>query len=77
MKQATCRELRGACDEIITGETLEEMGEHSKQHVMRMVQAGDEAHKNAMNDMMMLSKEDQEQWYEEFKSSFDSLDDAS
>ena len=43
MKKATCKNLGGACDEVITGETSSEMGENSKNHVMQRVQAGDEA----------------------------------
>jgi arginyl-tRNA synthetase len=76
MKKTTCRNLRGACDAEITGETPEEMGENSKQHVMKMVQAGDKDHTAAMQEMMMLSKEDQQKWYEDFKNSFDSLPSA-
>ena len=44
MKQATCRNLRGACDAVITGASAEAMGAFSKQHVMQMLQAGDAAH---------------------------------
>lgn len=76
MKKATCRELRGACDEVITGETPEEMGQNCKVHVMTMLQRGDEAHKAAVGDMQKLSKEEQEEWYEEFKKNFDALPDA-
>jgi arginyl-tRNA synthetase len=76
MKKTTCRNLRGACDAEILGETAEEMGEKSRQHVMEMVQAGDENHKAAMESMMRLSKEEQEKWYADFKSGFDSLQDA-
>ena len=43
MKQATCRNLRGACDAVITGETAEAMGAASKEHLMQMLQAGDAA----------------------------------
>lgn len=43
---------------------------------MEMVQAGDADHKNAMESMMKLSKQDQEEWYEDFKRGFDSLPDA-
>jgi hypothetical protein len=43
---------------------------------MEMVQSGDEAHKIAMDDMMKLGKEEQEKWYEDFRSRFDSLQDA-
>lgn len=76
MKKTTCRNLRGACNEEIVGETAEQMGENSKQHVMEKIQSGDKDHKAAMQDMMMLSKEDQQAWYEEFKKSFDSLPNA-
>ena len=76
MKKTTCRNLRGACNEIITGNTPEEMGKNSKNHVMKMVQSGDEAHKKAMEAMMKLSQEDQQKWYKDFVDSFDELEDA-
>ena len=76
MKKTTCRDLRGACDAEIQGETPEEMAEQSKQHVMEMMQSGDEDHKAAVESMMQLSKEEQEKWYEDFKKGFDSLQDA-
>jgi hypothetical protein len=76
MKIATCNNLGGACDEVITGDTAEEMGENSKNHVMLKVQIGDEAHKKAMEKMMALSPEAQQKWYMDFKSSFDSLEEA-
>ena len=44
MRQTTYRNLRGACDAVITGETAEAMGAASKQDVMQMLQAGDAAH---------------------------------
>lgn len=76
MKQTTCNNLGGACDEVIMGETAGEMGENSKQHFIKLVQAGDEAHKNAMEEMMALSQEDQQKWYKDFEDNFDSLQDA-
>ncbi len=76
MKQATCKQLRGACDTIITGETADEMGDNCKQHVKEMIGAGDEAHQTAMEDMKDLSPEEQMHWYENFKDTFDSLQDA-
>lgn len=76
MKKTTCRDLRGACDAEITGATPEEMGENSKNHVMEMVQAGDEAHMAAIESMKKLSPEEQMKWYQEFKNSFDALQDA-
>ena len=76
MKKATCRYMRGACDAEFEGETPEEMGQICRQHVMEMVQSGDEAHKTAMDNMMELRKEEQEKRYEEFRSRFDSSQDA-
>jgi len=76
MKKTRCKELRGACDVEIQGETPEEMGENCKQHVMEMIQSGDESHKAAVESMQQLSQEEQEKWYEEFKNRFDSLQDA-
>ena len=55
MKQTTCRNLRGACDAVITGDTAAAMGAASKQHVMQMLQAGDAAHKQAMDAMVPVS----------------------
>ena len=76
MKKTTCKDLRGACDAIIVGETPEEMGENSKKHVMEMVQAGDKAHETAVEEMMKLSKEEQMKWYAGFVEGFDTLSDA-
>ena len=74
MKKATCKQLAGACDEIITGNTPEEMAENSRKHGMAMAQ--DPAHKRAMQAMMQLSKQDQQNWYQKFVDSFDQLEDA-
>lgn len=76
MKMATCKELKGACDAVITGSSPEEMGINSKNHVMEMVQAGDEAHKAAINEMMSLSQEEQQTWQNDFARNFDSLPEA-
>lgn len=76
MKKTTCRDLRGACDQEITGVTPEEMGQHSHQHVMAMIAAGDEPHRQAMASMKALSPADQQQWYAEFAQRFPNLPDA-
>ena len=49
------------------------MGANCRQHVMEIMQSGDEDHKAAVENMMQLSKEEQEKWYDEFRSKFDSL----
>ncbi len=76
MKKTTCRDLRGACDAEIQGATAEEMAENCKQHVMDMMQSDDDAHKAAVASMMELSQDEQQKWFEDFKSGFDSLPDA-
>ena len=70
MKQTTCRNLRGACAAVITGEIAASMGAASKQHVMQMLQAGEAAHKQAMDAILQLSRADQEKWYGEFVAGF-------
>lgn len=76
MKKTTCKNLRGACDAEILGATQEEMSDNCKKHVMEMLQNGDEPHTTAMNEMMKMSPEDQQKWYEDFKESFSSLEEA-
>ena len=76
MKQATCKQLKGACDAVIVGSTPEEMGENSRKHVMEMLAKGDQAHKDAVAAMQQLSQDEQHAWYAEFSRNFDSLNDA-
>ena len=76
MKQATCRQMRGACEMEFTGETPEEMGEKCKANVMALIEAGDADHKAALDAMMQGGKEEQMKWYEEFSAGFASLQDA-
>lgn len=73
MKKATCKQLAGACDQIIIGNTPEEMAEHSRKHGMSM--AKDPAHKAAMQATMQLSNDQQQSWYQKFVDSFKSLED--
>jgi hypothetical protein len=74
MKKATCKQLAGACEEIITGNTPEEMAENSKKHAMENI--NDPAHQKAMQDMMNMSEEAQQTWYQSFVDSFNSLEDV-
>jgi len=76
MKKATCKQLKGACDEILTGNTAEEMSEKSRNHAIEMFNKGDKAHLDAMQEMKSMSQEEQKKWYDDFVSSFDSLEEA-
>lgn len=77
MKTMTCKQLGGACDEEFHAGTFEEMAELSKKHGMEMLQAGDEDHIRAMNEMqeLMKSPEAMKNWYEDKKREFESLPD--
>ncbi len=76
MKKTTCRDLRGACDEVITGETPEEIGQKCQKHVKEKIAAGDEGHLEAVQEMQELSPEEQQKWYQEFVERFDQLEEA-
>lgn len=77
MKTMTCKQLGGACDKEFQAETFEEMAELSKQHGTEMYQKGDEAHINAMNEMMELMKNPtaMQEWFEEKRKAFEVLGD--
>ncbi len=76
MKKTTCKNLRGACDIEIQGDTPEEMGENCKEHVMEMVQSGDKDHMAAIEKMQKLSGQEQMQWFKNFEDNFDSLEEV-
>jgi len=71
----TCKQLYGACDLLIYGETSEEMIENSKKHGMEMAAKGDEDHIKVMEAMKqnMDDPEAVKKWNEDFKAKFDSL----
>lgn len=76
MKQATCKQLRGACDTVITGENPEEIGEKCREHVMDMVDEDDQAHIDALEAMKKVPKSELIVWYSDFVKNFDNLKDA-
>ena len=51
MKTMTCRQLGGACDHPLRGETADEVIQAQDKHLKEVVAAGDEVHKSALNDM--------------------------
>ncbi len=51
MKTMTCRQLGGACDLELRGETADEVIKAQDKHLKEVVAAGDEAHRSALNDM--------------------------
>ena len=75
MKEMTCKQLGGACDEIFQADSFEEMAELSKKHGMEMFQKGDAAHLEAMQKMkeLMQSPDAMNQWFENKRKEFDAL----
>ncbi len=75
MKKMTCNQLGGACDQVFSAETFEEIAALSKKHGMEMFQQKDEPHLKAMNDMMelMQAPEKMKEWFDNKRNEFDAL----
>ena len=71
MKKLACKDLEGACDEVFEGETLQEMGENAKKHVMVLMEKGDTSHDAAMEKMRDLSDEEREVVMDGMQRKFD------
>lgn len=73
----TCKQLGGACDKEFHGTTFAEIAEQSKKHAMEMVQAGDQAHFQAMDRMkkVMSDPKATNEWMENKKKEFAALPD--
>lgn len=77
MKTMTCRQLGGACDLEFKADTFDEIAAMSRKHGMEMMQTGDAAHLQAMNEMkdLMKSPDTMNAWLMERKMEFDGLPD--
>jgi len=75
MKSMTCKQLGGACDQIFSAETFDEMAALSKAHGMEMFQKNDPAHMAAMDTMraLMKSPDAMQKWFDDKRKEFDSL----
>jgi predicted small metal-binding protein len=51
MKTMTCRQLGGACDLELRGDTADEVIKAQDRHLRETVAAGDAAHEGALRDM--------------------------
>ena len=74
MKTMTCKQLHGPCDELIHGETADEMMKNSQKHGMEMVAKGDKLHIDAMeamkNQHTNMKPEAIKEWMEKFQNDF-------
>ena len=52
----TCIQLGGACDQVFSGDTFDELASQSQQHGKEMFGANDGPHMAAMGAMMELMK---------------------
>jgi hypothetical protein len=74
MKLMKCKDLGGACDELIGGNTPEEMGDNCKAHAMLMIQKGDEDHIEAMRAMQDMSPGEFAHFWADFRRNFEEAD---
>lgn len=73
MKKLTCKDVGGACDEVLSGETLDELGAMAKKHAMA---ANDDAHKEKMAEMAAKSAEERAAFWQEMTAKFNAARDA-
>jgi predicted small metal-binding protein len=75
MKTMTCKQLGGACDKKISANSFDEIAMLVSKHAREMVQYGDEAHIQAMNEMRqsMTSPEAMAAWMDDKRKAFDVL----
>jgi len=71
MKRITCRDLGGACDEVIKGNSFDEVGNNCRTHVMEHIKKGDRAHQAAVAAMQKASPEEQKAMMAGFKKKYD------
>jgi hypothetical protein len=78
MKTMTCNELGGACEQKFSANAFDEIAMMVSKHAREMVQRGDAAHINAMNEMRksMSSPDAMNAWMDEKRKAFDALPDG-
>jgi hypothetical protein len=75
MKTMTCRQLGGACDLAIHGETADDVIKAQDNHLNEVVAAGDTAHEQALKEMKGRWKHPIKGmgWYKDTKRRFAAL----
>ena len=72
MGKFSCRQLGGACDLVFEADTFDEIAIQSKNHGKEMLDAGDEPHVAAMNEMMTIVSEGGfDEWQKARREEFD------
>jgi predicted small metal-binding protein len=77
MKTMNCKQLGEACGQTFRADTFDEIAMMVSKHAREMVQQGDAAHIEAMNEMRnnMTSPEAMNAWMDEKRKAFNSLPD--
>jgi hypothetical protein len=77
MKTMTCKQLGGACDLALTGETADEVIKAQDSHLKEIVGGGDTAHAPALKEMKGRWKHPIKGmgWYKHTKAEFAALPD--
>jgi predicted small metal-binding protein len=75
MKTMTCKQLGGACDQKFTANSFDEIAMMVSKHAREMVQNGDAAHIEAMNEMRskMASPDAAKAWMDDKRKAFDAM----
>ena len=75
MKTMTCRQLGGACDLALTGESADEVIQAQDKHLKEIVASGDTDHQAALKDMKGRWKNPIKGmgWYKQTKRDFAAL----
>jgi hypothetical protein len=72
MKSMTCNELGGACEQVFSGETFDDVAAQSQQHGKEMFGRSDEPHIAAMGKMMeIMNSGGMDAWMAARTSEFD------
>ncbi len=75
MKTMTCKQLGGACDQTFSANSFDEIAMMCSKHARELVQQGDAAHIQAMNEMRssMTSPDAMNAWMDEKRKAFNAL----
>lgn len=77
MKTMTCKDLGGACNQTFSANTFDEIAMMVSKHARELVQQGDAAHIQAMNEMRasMTSPDATTIWMDNKRKAFNALPD--
>jgi hypothetical protein len=71
----SCKQLGGACDQLFTASSFDEISSLSQSHGKEMFEAADEKHLQAMNEMSELMQDPtkMQSWFKDKEKEFNAL----